>query len=86
MPFVITEPCIGVKDASCADVCPSGAIHPTLDESEFNQHQQLYIDAEQCIDCSACVAACPVGAIFEEAEVPQQWRSFIQLNAYFFKQ
>ena len=26
MTYVITEPCIGVKDASCVDVCP--VVHP----------------------------------------------------------
>jgi NAD-dependent dihydropyrimidine dehydrogenase PreA subunit len=27
---VITFPCIGVKDASCVDVCPVDCIHPAL--------------------------------------------------------
>jgi len=26
MPFVITEPCTGVKDASCVDVCPADPV------------------------------------------------------------
>ncbi|HYT46384.1 MAG TPA: ferredoxin, partial [Methylomirabilota bacterium] len=28
MTYVITQPCIGVKDASCVDVCPVDCIHP----------------------------------------------------------
>ncbi|MEP7041053.1 MAG: ferredoxin, partial [Chloroflexota bacterium] len=27
MTYVIAEPCIGVKDASCVDVCPVDCIH-----------------------------------------------------------
>ena len=29
MTYVITEPCIGVKDAGCVDVCPVDCIHAT---------------------------------------------------------
>jgi NAD-dependent dihydropyrimidine dehydrogenase PreA subunit len=32
--------------------------------------KQLYINPEVCIDCDACVPACPVEAIFEESQVP----------------
>ncbi len=28
MAYVIAEPCIGVKDASCVDACPVDCIHP----------------------------------------------------------
>src|SRR6185312_4123651 len=52
--YVITEPCIGVKDASCVEVCPVDCIH-TDDEA-----QQYFIDPEECIDCAACVELCPV--------------------------
>jgi ferredoxin len=27
MAYVITQPCIGVKDASCVEVCPVDCIH-----------------------------------------------------------
>jgi ferredoxin len=27
--YVINEPCIGVKDNSCVEVCPVDCIHPT---------------------------------------------------------
>jgi NAD-dependent dihydropyrimidine dehydrogenase PreA subunit len=26
--YVINEPCIGVKDSSCVEVCPVDCIHP----------------------------------------------------------
>ena len=73
MPYVIAEPCIGVKDKSCVAVCPVDCIHESGD--------QLYIDPNECIDCGLCEPECPVDAIFMEDEVPDQWKSFIQINA-----
>ena len=35
MTYVITQPCIGTKDASCVDVCPVDCIHPTQNEEAF---------------------------------------------------
>ena len=77
MTHVICEPCIGVKDKSCVDVCPVDCIHEGED--------QLFIDPEECIDCQQCVAACPVEAIFAEDEVPEKWNNYIQKNVDFFK-
>ncbi|MGH2469873.1 MAG: indolepyruvate ferredoxin oxidoreductase subunit alpha [Chloroflexota bacterium] len=64
MAFVITEPCIGVKDAGCLTVCPVDCI-VTTDADEM-----YYIDPDRCIDCGACAPECPVNAIFEESDVP----------------
>lgn len=85
MTYVITQPCIGVRNASCIDVCPVDAIHPASNEPEFEEEQQLYINPDECIDCGACEPACPVTALFEESAVPEQWQSFIKINADFFK-
>ncbi|MCH7811322.1 MAG: 4Fe-4S dicluster domain-containing protein [Chloroflexi bacterium] len=79
MTYVITEPCIGVKDGTCVDVCPVDCIH-TTDEAD-----QFYIDPQVCIDCEACVAVCPVDAIFYEEDVPEQWKRFTEVNKDFFK-
>lgn len=79
MTYVITEPCIGVKDASCVDVCPVDCIY-TRDEDP-----QYYIDPDTCIDCAACEVVCPVTAIFFEDDVPEQWQAFKQTNRDFFK-
>jgi NAD-dependent dihydropyrimidine dehydrogenase PreA subunit len=76
MAYVITEPCIGTKDASCSEVCPADCIHEGDD--------QWYIDPEECIDCDACVEACPVDACYNEDDVPDEWRSYIAKNAEFF--
>jgi NAD-dependent dihydropyrimidine dehydrogenase PreA subunit len=77
--YVIVQPCVGVKDASCVEVCPVDCIH-TDDAADM-----YYIDPDECIDCGACVDPCPVDAIFPEDEVPEQWRDFIKINADYFK-
>ena len=79
MPFVITEPCNGVKDASCVEVCPVDCISTT------DQEEMYYIDPAACIDCSYCVSVCPVNAIFDEFNIPSEWRTYIQKNREFFK-
>ena len=35
MTYVITEPCIGVKDASCVEVCPVDCIHSDDDAPQY---------------------------------------------------
>ena len=79
MPFVITEPCIGVQGATCIEVCPVDCIN--TDDNE----QQYFIDPVTCIDCSYCESVCPVNAIFDEFTVPSQWRHFIAKNRDFYK-
>jgi len=85
MAYVITEPCIDVKDTACVDVCPMDCIHPRKDEPGFQSAPHLYIDPEECIDCGACVPECPVGAIFFEDDVPDEWQQYIALNADAYK-
>jgi NAD-dependent dihydropyrimidine dehydrogenase PreA subunit len=84
MAYVITAPCIGQKDASCTDVCPVDCIHPTPDEPEFETAPQLYIDPGECIDCDACVDACPVDAPLSRDLVPPQLQAFIAVNADYY--
>ncbi len=85
MAYVIAEPCIGTKDTACVNVCPVDCIHPKKDEGDFAAVQQLYIDPDTCIDCGACVPECPVSAIFPEPDMKDEWKSFIQKNADFYK-
>lgn len=66
MAHVIGEPCIGVKDASCASVCPVACIHDGGD--------RYVIDRARCIDCGACVVVCPVSAISPEGLLPTEWQ------------
>ena len=44
----------------------------------------LYIHPEECIDCGACVPACPVAAIYDSPEAtPVSQKSLIEANAVF---
>ena len=58
---------------------------PRKDEPQFQSAEMLYIHPDECIDCGACVPACPVEAIFALDETPQKWTSFITVNAEFFQ-
>lgn len=78
MTYVIAEPCIGVKDASCVEVCPVDCIHST-DASD-----QYFINPDECIDCGVCAEVCPVEAIFFEDDLPEQWAQFQLRNRDFF--
>ena len=87
MTYVICEPCVDLKDSACVDVCPVDCIHPhpTDAPDEFAKVDQLYIDPEECIDCSVCEPECPVEAIFIEDEVPEEWEEYIEINAAYFE-
>lgn len=73
MAYVITESCIKCKHTDCVDVCPVDCFR---EGPNF-----LVIDPNECIDCTLCVAECPVDAIFAEDEVPDDQKEFIALNA-----
>lgn len=79
MAFVITEPCIGVKDKSCVTACPVDCIHGK------DEDKQLYIHPDECIDCGACESVCPVTAIFPKDNVPEKWKQYIEINANYYK-
>ena len=73
MAYVVTQPCFGCKYTDCVVVCPCDCF--------YQDGVQLYIDPEHCIDCEACVAECPVQAIYPDGSVPGKWTRYIQLNA-----
>lgn len=72
MTFVVTESCIKCKYTQCVGVCPTDAFR---EGPNF-----LVIEPEDCIDCTLCVAECPVDAIFAQSDVPQDQMHFISLN------
>lgn len=76
--YVITDPCIGVKDGTCVEVCPVDCIASSDDEAQF------FIDPALCIACEQCVLVCPVDAIYLEHEVPEEWKASIERNRVFF--
>jgi len=73
MTYVVTENCIQCKYTDCVDVCPVDCF---VEGPNF-----LAIDPEECIDCTLCVAECPVEAIFAEDDVPEDQQEFIEINA-----
>lgn len=73
MAYVVTENCIKCKYTDCVDVCPVDCFR---EGPNF-----LVIDPDECIDCTLCVAECPVEAIYAEDDVPDEQTHFISLNA-----
>ena len=72
MTYVVTENCINCKHTTCVEVCPTDA---------FREGENfLVIDPDACVDCDLCPAECPVDAIFEEDNLPEDQRHFIELN------
>lgn len=91
MTYVVAEPCIGTKDRSCVEVCPVDCFYNHKND-ELNKkvgkepgkpgdEGMLVIHPDECIHCGACEPECPVEAIFEDDDVPEQWTEYTQLNA-----
>lgn len=47
----------------------------------YEMDGQLVIHPEDCIDCTACVAECPVEAIYAEGDVPGEFQANVEYNA-----
>ncbi len=78
MTFVIASACVDVMDQSCIEVCPVDCIYIEDDD------RMCYIEPDDCIDCAVCEAACPVGAIFREEDLPREAVEFTAINALWF--
>lgn len=72
MAYVVTDACVRCKFTDCVATCPADCFH----EGE----NMLVIDPGECIDCGACMPACPVNAIYPEDDVPDDMREYIALN------
>ena len=75
MTYIIAEPCIGTKDASCVEVCPVDCIYEGED--------QFYIHPDECIDCggsSSSPTQSRVAAIFPDTEIPADQTSYLEKN------
>jgi ferredoxin len=73
MTHVVTDNCVNCKYTDCVEVCPVDCFH---EGPNF-----LVIDPGECIDCTLCVAECPVNAIFPEMDVPAGQECFLAINA-----
>ena len=51
---------------------------------EFATTTMLYIHPEECIDCGACVPACPVAAIYDSPEsTPASQKDLVEANSVY---
>lgn len=73
MTHVVTDACVRCKYTDCVDVCPVQCFH---EGPHF-----LVINPDECIDCAVCIAECPVGAIYDEKDLPAEFAHFLELNA-----
>ena len=73
MTYVVTDACVKCKYTDCVDVCPVDCFR--------EGPNMLVIDPDECIDCTLCVAECPVEAIYAEDDVPEEMQAYIALNA-----
>jgi ferredoxin len=73
MAHVVTSKCDKCKFTDCVEVCPVACF--------YELDGQVVIHPEDCIDCQACVAECPVEAIYAEGDVPSEFQANIAFNA-----
>jgi ferredoxin len=78
MTHVITEACIDCIHRSCVKECPVDCI--------YEGARALYIQPDECIDCGACVPACPEDAIYHEEDLPESQHRHLEDNKDFFVQ
>ena len=72
MTHVVTSACVDHKYQDCVAVCPVEAFKEMA--------TYLVIDPDECIDCGACIAECPVEAIFADTDVPAEEEEWIERN------
>lgn len=75
MAYVVTGRCIECAYTDCVETCPCDCFY------RLSEPAMLVINPEPCIDCGACVSACPVRAIYADVDVPETYRGFIEINA-----
>ena len=77
MSYIIGKPCEGTCDTACVAACPVDCIHGPIDIDgagqevagmEIGPTDMLYINPDECIECDACVPACPPDAIYEDED------------------
>ncbi|SIQ59222.1 ferredoxin [Rhizobium sp. RU35A] len=76
MAYVITTPCIDVKDGACTAACPVDCI--------YEGGRMFYIHPDECINCGLCLSICPVDAIAWDEEIGPDRQAFIGINRDFF--
>lgn len=73
MTFVVTDNCKDCRFTDCVSVCPVDCF--------YSDDNQLYIHPDECIDCGACEPECPVEAICDESNLPDDKADWLRINA-----
>jgi ferredoxin len=73
MTTVVTDNCLKCKFTECVSSCPVSAFRAG--------EEMLYIDPDVCIDCGACISKCPVKAIYEDLDLPDNLSHWVDTNA-----
>ena len=68
MTYLVTDNCIKCKHTDCVAVCPVDCF--------YEGDNFLAINPEECIDCGVCVPECPVDAIVQDSDLPEDQREF----------
>ncbi|MDW9433008.1 ferredoxin [Sinorhizobium meliloti] len=75
MTIVVTENCHKCRFTECVDVCPVGCFRLGDD--------MVYIAADDCIECRACIPVCPVSAIYDSDDLPPHLEKWVGINREF---
>ena len=75
MAHVVTARCVDCRYTDCVEACPVDCFW------EIKDPHMLVIDPDTCIDCTLCIPECPIGAIWTEDELPEEYSSWTQKNA-----
>jgi NAD-dependent dihydropyrimidine dehydrogenase PreA subunit len=101
MSHIIGRKCVSFCDTGCVKVCPVDCINGPIKidglgmeveelkkSGEFYNldKPQMYIDADTCIDCGACIAECPVDAIYsnEREAIREGDEEYVHKNYEFY--
>ena len=72
MTHVVTENCDACRYTQCVTVCPVACFR--------GNEARLYIDPDGCVDCGACVPACPVHAIVDSFDLSPEQAHWLEAN------
>lgn len=72
MPHVVTDNCQRCRYTECVAVCPVECFH--------YDDEMMYIDPNMCIDCGGCIPACPVNAIYDTFNLPEEKNHWVEIN------
>jgi ferredoxin len=72
MPHIVNDNCRQCLFTDCVEHCPVQCFHA--------DGERTYIDPDVCIDCGACVPACPVQAISEVVDYSDEEEHWLDVN------